>query len=152
MSKLKKRVRSARALLVLGALLAPVAASAFTVTPFTDQYPFYVGWTTFTSNSTVAPLGYNLNVNITGSDLILGRTTGFSIRINLSSGAQFATNPALNSNSLTALQTCTGNPVTCTAGGWSVAQTAGGAGYSYVVYSIQPTAAGATIGTGLALT
>ena len=148
MSKLKERVCSARALLVLGALLAPVAASAFTVSPFTDQYPFYVGWTTFTSNSTVAPLGYNLNVNLTGSDLILGRTTGFSIRISLGSGAQFATNPTFNSNPRTALQTCTPG---CVQGGWSVTLAAGGAGYSYVVYSIQPTAAGATIGTGLAL-
>ena len=144
-----KRLYARWALAVLGGLLVPMSASAFTVAPFTDIYPFYVSWTTFTSNSSVSALGYNLNVNFTGSDLILGRTTGFSIRINLGSGAQFATNPTLNSNTLTALQTCTGN--TCAPGGWSVTQTAGGAGNSYVVYSVQPTAAGATIGTGLAL-
>ena len=149
MSKLMKRVCSARALLVLGALLTPVAASAFTVSPEnqSNSFPYIVGNVAVASNSVVLPMGHFFAVYTNGNDYILGRTTGFSVRINLSNGAQFTGTPLVEPvSNLTALQTCTPG---CTKGsGWSVTQSAGGAGQSYVVYSFQPSVAGATIGTG----
>ena len=149
---MSKLVCSARALLVLGALLAPVAASAFTVSPENqnNSFPYIVGNLAVASNSVVMPMGHYFAVYLNGTDNILGRTTGFALRINLSNGAQFTGTPAVESvNNLRALQTCT---PTCTQGsGWSVTQAAGGVGQSYVVYSFQPNAAGATIGTGLLL-
>ena len=148
--------KSALALAVLGGLVASGAAAAFTVAPAHaangSSFPFYVGSLAANNNTVVVPVEHNVVISTTGSDLILGRTTGFSVRINLSGGATFYSNPTLNpQNTFTALQTCTGNPVTCTQGGWSVNLTAGGAGQSYAVYSVQPTAAGATIGTGTVL-
>ncbi len=145
--------KSALALTMLGGLVASGAAAAFTVTPLLPNYsfPFVIGNVTASSSDNI-PVGHDVVIRTTGSDLILGRTTGFSVRIELGGGAQFATNPTLGSQTtFTALQTCTGNPVTCTQGGWSVNLTAGGAGNSYAVYSVQPTASGATVGVGTVL-
>ena len=144
--------RLCKSALLAGGLLASGLAAAFTVSPEnqTNSFPYIVGNLATASNSVVMPMGHFFAVYINGTDYILGRTTGFSVRINLSNGALFTGTPAvMPTTQLTALQTCTGN--TCTQGGWSVTQTAGGAGNSYVVYSVQPTAAGATIGTGLLL-
>ena len=146
--------KSALALAVLGGLVASGAAAAFTVAPATlgNSFPYLVGSLAAASNTVIVPVEHNVVISTNGSDLILGRTTGFSVRISLAGGAQFNANPVLNTQTtFTALQTCTGNPVTCTQGGWSVNLTAGGAGNSYAVYSVQPTAAGATIGVGTVL-
>jgi hypothetical protein len=145
--------QSALALAVLGGLVASGAAAAFTVTPATTGYsfPYIVGNLTASPSDTI-PVEHSVVVATNGSDLILGRTTGFSVRISLAGGAAFAQYPTLgNQTTFTALQTCTGSPVTCTQGGWSVNLTAGGSGQSYAVYSVQPTAAGATIGVGTVL-
>ena len=148
--------KSALALAVLGGLVASGAAAAFTVAPANaangSSFPFYVGSLAANTNTVVVPVEHSVVITTNGSDLILGRTTGFSVRITLSGSATFNTNPVLgNQTTFTALQTCSGNPVSCTQGGWSVNLTAGGAGQSYAVYSVQPTAAGATITTGTVL-
>ena len=143
--------KSALALAVLGGLVASGAAAAFTVTPATvgSSFPFVVGSLAAASNTAPVLVEHSVVVSTTGSDLILGRTTGFTVRISLSGGATFNTNPALGTTStFSALQTCTPG---CVQGGWSVTLAAGGAGNSYVVYSVQPTASGATIGTGTVL-
>ena len=143
--------KSALALAVLGGLVASGAAAAFTVTPASlgSSFPFYVGSLAAASNTVVVPVEHSVVVSTNGSDLILGRTTGFTVRISLSGGATFNTSPVLGTAStFSALQTCTPG---CVQGGWSVTLAAGGAGNSYAVYSVQPTASGATIGTGIVL-
>jgi hypothetical protein len=132
--------------LAIAAALASPSAFAFEVK--TD------GTTVATvdiKDATTAVALDSLSVDVLGTDLIIGRTTGFSVRVELSGGAEFAHlgAPAVGS----ALGTpddpnTTANENTL----WSVSLASGGPGFSYAVYSVQPTATSKGIVAGPALT
>lgn len=105
------------------------AASAFdantgnTEATYNDQ-PVKVATADIANATTVLGVDENLNVVVQADDRVLGRTTGFSVRIDLTNGAKFAANPAF----------VTGPGAT----GWVPSQAAGGTGFSYVIIRMDP--------------
>lgn len=131
--------------LAIAAALASPSAFAFEVK--TD------GTTVATvdiADATTAVALDSLSVDVVGTDLIIGRTTGFSVRVELSNGAEFATLGAPTVGS--ALGT-PDDPATAANDStlWSVSLASGGVGFGYAVYSVQPTASSEGIVAGPAL-
>ena len=134
--------KTALALAVMAAcVLAAPAAFAVTVDNTSGgapssfgPLPVSVAFVDVASASTPVALDA-LNINISNTDLIIGRTTGFSVRIDLPAGATFAALPA---PTIGAALKCSLIPNTST-GCWSVTLAAGGTSTdSYAVYSVQP--------------
>ena len=69
------------------------AANAYTLTTNTDQTPEKVATASVINNTTVITMTEEVQFNVGELDLILGRTTGFNVRFELSNGARFATTP-----------------------------------------------------------
>lgn len=102
-------------------------AAAYTLSTNGDQNPVLVATADITAASTVVGVNEQLRITL-GDDTILGRTTGFSVRIELSNGAQFAAG-------FDAADVVIG---AAAPGGWTASIAAGGAGQSFVVLSINP--------------
>lgn len=136
-----------RALTLAAALaLAVPVASAVTLDngSTTNPLPMKVPNTSFNGVSGPGVALDQLRINISGSDLIIGRTTGFSVRIDLPSNVTFASLPA---PTIGAALPCSG--ASC----WTATLAAGGTSAdSYAVYSVQPGANSLGVTNGVALT
>ncbi len=124
--------------LAIAASLAAPSAMALTVTAGTPN----VANVDIEDDATVAAVG-KLDIAMAGTDLIIGRTVGFSVRIDLENGAEF--------DGISALPTVgaalPGGPL-----GWTVTKAAGGgAGETFVVYSVQPGTDSTGVINGVAL-
>ena len=124
MSTLNKKTL---ALALVAALGAAGNAAAYTLSTNGDQTPVLVATADITAATTVVGVNEQLRITL-GDDTILGRTTGFSIRIELSNNAQFAAG-------FDAADIVMGPAAP---GGWTASIAAGGAGASFVVLSINP--------------
>lgn len=102
-------------------------AAAYTLSTNGDQNPVLVATADITAASTVVGINEQLRITL-GDDTILGRTTGFSVRVELSNGAEFAAG-------FDAADVVVGPAAP---GGWTASIAAGGAGESFVVLSINP--------------
>lgn len=127
MSILKKNTLAIA--LVAGLGLAGTAG-AYTYWTAGNTTPEKVATADVTSTATVITMTEDIQVNVDGTDLIVGRTTGFQVRVNLFGGtsgsnANFASNPAASAGPAL--------PV-----GWTVSLAAGGAGTNYAVFSVNP--------------
>jgi len=143
-----KRTALALAVMAVSALGAP-SAFAITVTnavpPGTSTLPTLVADVDVQNAASTVALG-ETDVNISDTDLIIGRTTGFSVRIDLPSGATFNTLAAPTVG--LALKGGVGAPSTP----WTVTLAAGGGNTdSYAVYSVQPAAGSTGVVNGNAL-
>ncbi|WP_133478188.1 hypothetical protein [Cognatilysobacter segetis] len=101
------------------------AASAYTMTTNGNATPEKVATSDITSASTVVTMTESIEVKIDNLDFIVGRTTGFNVRVELNNGAKFAANPAPT-------------PGGQLPAGWTVTRVAGGAGQTYAVFSVNP--------------
>ncbi|MEO7251220.1 MAG: hypothetical protein ABIW30_01285 [Arenimonas sp.] len=139
MSILNKKTAIAFA---VAAALMPFAASAITVTYDAgaapgNQAPVYAQ-NVFLTNAAVIATTQPLTISATNADAILGRTTGFNIRITLNSG-QFAITPA-------SATVGAGLPNSTTAAPWTVTKAGGGTNVNTVTYAINPPASGTGFG------
>lgn len=126
-------------LLAAGLAIALVAPSAFAITLTADSAATKVAAVDVKDNTTVVAMAA-FSIGVSNSDLIIGRTTGFSVRVDLANGAKFN---ALGAPTIGAA---------LTAGtAWSATVAAGGVGQSFVVYSVQPVAGSAGVINGAAL-
>lgn len=83
------------------------------------------------------------NVNIDSTDLIVGRTTGFSVRLELPAGATFSAIPVPTIGAAL--------PKTGAGAGWTATLLTGGVGTNVVVFSVQPGSGSTGIVSGAAL-
>lgn len=147
MSKINRKSSLALAVMAACMLSAP-AAFAVTVTDGASPstLPSVVANLDVKDATTVVSLG-QVDINISNTDLIIGRTTGFSVRIDLAGGATFgAAVPA----SPVAVNGALDNNGASTA--WTASVAAGGAaGDTFVVYSVQPAATSTGVINGPAL-
>ena len=127
--------------LAVAATLAAPSAFAISVSPTAaDTRVAHVD----IEDETTAVAVSAVPVSIQGTDLIIGRTVGFSVRVDLQGGAEFSAivgDPAVG--------------VALAGGGapWTVTRAAGGGiGDSFVVYSVQPAALSTGVVNGAALT
>lgn len=137
MSKINKKTSLALGVMAALLLSAP-AAFAMDVTTL----PTKVANIDVAGATTVVSLSA-MNINIGTSDLIIGRTTGFSVRIDLANGAKFGAVAAVPGAGA-ALTTGAAWTVTLAAGG--------GVGDNFAVYSVQPDAGSLGVINGAALT
>ncbi|WP_374602781.1 hypothetical protein [Arenimonas sp.] len=134
MSTLNKKTLALALVAALGA--AGTAAAYDLDTTGAPDTPVLVATADIAGPTTVVGVNEPLIITL-GDDTILGRTTGFSIRIELSNGAEFAagftgtSDPLVNAD--TDITMGPGAP-----GGWTATLAAGGAGESYAVLSINP--------------
>lgn len=121
---------------VVVALAATAPAYAYTVksaaTTPAPGTPVTVA-TVDIEDATTAVTATGINVNLSGSDLIIGRTVGFTVKISLKDGAKLAAaapaTPAIGA----AVDSATASE------DWSIAVAAGGAvGDDYVIYKFNP--------------
>ena len=125
--------------LAVAATLAAPSAFAITVVPTAAQTR--VAHVDVVDDATVVAVGA-IPVGIADTDLIIGRTVGFSVRIDLQGGAEFASAPATVPVG-TALQA---------GAAWTANLAAGGtAGDTFAVYSVQPAAGSTGVINGPAL-
>ncbi len=136
MSKINKKTSLALGVMAALLLSAP-AAFAMDVTTL----PTKVANIDVAGATTVVSLGA-MDINIGTSDLIIGRTTGFSVRIDLANGAKFGA-PVVDPTVGAALTTGTAWTVTLAAGGT--------AGDTFAVYSVQPDTGSLGVINGAAL-
>lgn len=127
MSNFKKN--SLAIALVAGLGLAG-AAGAYTYYTAGDTTPEKVATADVVDNTSVVTMTENIEVLVDSTDLIVGRTTGFQVRLNLFGGtsgssAQFNANP-------------TPTPGGALPTGWTVTLAAGGAGSTFAVFNVQP--------------
>lgn len=145
MSKILRNTALASALLATLLLAAP---AAFAVTldngNLLSPLPMKVANVAFNGGTAPGVALNQLNVNISSSDLIVGRTTGFSVRVDLPSNVTFASLPT---PSIGSALPCSG--ASC----WTVTLAGGGTSSdSYAVFSVQPGANSQGITSGTALT
>ncbi len=142
MSQNIKKTALALAVMAACVLTAP-AAFAVTVTnvapPSVSTLPTLVADVDVQNATTVVALGAT-DINISNTDLIIGRTTGFSVRIDLGGSATFS-----------ALAGPTVGPALTVGTAWTVTLAAGGVGSNYAVYSVQPVAGSTGVINGNAL-
>lgn len=139
MSINKKNVLAAA--LVAGLGLAG-SAGAYTLTTGGDTNPVMVATADVVSATTPIGVNEDFTIALVGSDLILGRTTGFTIRLNLTNGATF--DASLTTADLT---------IGVANGTWTPTIVAGGAdGDNFVVINMDPTATPVALTTGDLLT
>ena len=138
MSTFKKS--SLAAAVVLGLGLA-TSAAAFTVTTGGDLDPIMVATADIADETTDIGVAETTTISLTGDDNILGRTTGFTLRIQLDNGAEFG-------------QTLTTADLTIGADNntWAPTIVAGGAiGDTSVVINMDPTGTPVALTTGALL-
>ncbi|MDE1958760.1 MAG: hypothetical protein KGI40_06715 [Xanthomonadaceae bacterium] len=116
--------RAALTAAVLAGLGFATAASAVSIT-YTGTLPEGVANFDIAGNSTAIGITPQIAISIDPSDNIIGRTTGFALRITLSGSATFSTTP-----------TFTAGP--SLPSGWTATLGAGGSGSNYVVVSFNP--------------
>jgi hypothetical protein len=139
MSTFKKNTLAAA--LVAGLGLAGVAA-AFTITTDGDANPVLVATADVVSATTPIGVDEATTISLVGSDFILGRTTGFTIRITLNNGATF--DASLTTADLT---------IGAANSTWTPTIVAGGGdGDNFVVINMDPTATPVALTTGDLLT
>jgi hypothetical protein len=114
--------------LVAGLSLAGVAA-AYTIQTNNDDIPERVATADITSAATVITMTEAVNVEVDPLDFIVGRTTGFNVRVELSTGV-FNANPTVN--------TAPGGAGSALPAGWTVTLVAGGANNTFAVFAVQP--------------
>ena len=125
--------------LAVAATLAAPSAFAITVVPTATQTR--VAHVDVEDDATVVSVGA-IPVGIADTDLIIGRTVGFSVRIDLQGGAEFAAAPATVPVG-SALQA---------GANWTANLAAGGtAGDTFAVYSVQPAVGSTGVINGPAL-
>ncbi|MDE2308851.1 MAG: hypothetical protein KGJ97_11250, partial [Xanthomonadaceae bacterium] len=139
--------QTARALAVMAACaFAAPAALAVTLDNgnLASPLPMKVANVAFSGGPAPGTALNQLNINISNTDLIIGRTTGFSVRIQLPANVTFASLPA---PSIGAALPCNG--ASC----WTATLAAGGgATDDFAVYSVQPGANSQGVTSGIALT
>ncbi|MDE2309104.1 MAG: hypothetical protein KGJ97_12540 [Xanthomonadaceae bacterium] len=142
MSQNIKKTALALAVMAASALSAQ-SAFAVTVTnvapPGASTLPTLVADVDVQNATTVVALGAT-DINISNTDLIIGRTTGFSVRIDLGGSATFS-----------ALAAPTVGTALTVGTAWTVTLAAGGVGSNYAVYSVQPVAGSSGVINGNAL-
>ncbi|MDI1254190.1 hypothetical protein [Thermomonas sp.] len=139
MSIFKKNVLAAA--LVAGLVLAG-SAGAYTVWTGGDLTPETVA----TQSGATFSMTEAVSVNIDLGDAIIGRTTGFQVKITLASDAFGTGGPKFNNVPNTGAFTLG----SATVGGWSSTLAAGGTpGTAIVQYSVQPTNPGSVINNGV---
>ena len=139
-----KKTAQALAILAACALTAP-AALAVTLDNgnLANPLPMKVANVAFNGGAAPGVALNALNINISNTDLIIGRTTGFSVRIQLPANVTFASLPA---PTIGAALPCSG--ASC----WTATLAAGGTSSdSYAVYSVQPGANSQGVTSGPAL-
>ena len=144
MSKIFRKTSLSLAI-VAACMLAAPAAFAITVTNVvpngTSTLPTLVANIDVMNATTPVALGVT-DINISNTDLIIGRTTGFSVRIDLGGSATFITLTAPTVGAALGGGTATA---------WTVTLAAGGVGSTYAVYSVQPAAGSVGVINGNAL-
>jgi hypothetical protein len=141
MSKINRKTTLTAAVLAALMLAAPAAFAVTVTNASTSTLPVSVANLDVKDATTAVALDA-LNINVSNTDLIIGRTTGFSVRLDLQNGATFNTlvDPTIGS----ALPGATS--------GWTVSKAAGGGSTdSYVVYSVQPGTGSTGVINGTAL-
>ena len=109
---------------VLAGLVLATTASAVSIT-HTGTLPEGVANFDIAGNSIAIGITPQIAVSIDPSDNIIGRTTGFALRITLSGSATFATTPTFTAGPSLPL-------------GWTVTLGAGGTGSNFVVVTFNP--------------
>ena len=119
--------KSALTLAIVAGLAVSAAASAASISAPTSGLPEGVAFFDIAGASTNVGIAVTpgITVNIDPSDNIIGRTTGFALRITLNNGATFGMTPTVTAG--TALPT-----------GWSATIGAGGTGSNFVVINFNP--------------
>ncbi len=123
MSTLNKKTL---AIALVAAMGAAGNAAAYTLATNGDQNPVLVATADITASTTVVGINEQLQITL-GDDTILGRTSGFSVRIELSNNARFAA--GFDASDIV---------VGAAAPSWTASIAAGGAGQSFVVLSLNP--------------
>ena len=145
MSNLRK---SALAVAVLAGLALSGVASAYTVlnnggtppTTFTTEGIAY--FDVPTSASTNVGLYRGATATFQASDNIIGRTTGFALRVTLSNGAQFGPAPAISGTlGGVSVATCTGTATNC----WSASSSISG---NILIVTFSPVGSAPAIAVG----
>jgi hypothetical protein len=140
--------------LALAAALLPASAFAVTLgagaTSPGDQLPEKIASADIINNATVITLTEDAFLTIQATDNIIGRTTGFGIRLRLSNGAEFTpTGPGVNNAVLSA---ALAESAPGALDGWT-AQVLAGDGTGIVVLSVTPQSSSSVgIGAGDLLT
>lgn len=113
--------------LVLGLGLAGNAAAYQVLTGGNDT-PEKIATADITGSSTTITMSESIDIRIDTTDFILGRTTGFNVRVSLVGGAKFgATAPTI----------VLGDDLPT---GWTVTLASGGPGQAFAVYAVTPPA------------
>ena len=134
MSKITRKTSLAMAVAAAFAFAAPAMAATVNGGSAATPYNYSVADTDV--SATTLTLGSDLGVAISTSDQIIGRTTGFALKITLPTGVTFAANP-----------TVTGG--FALVGGWTTAVASGtGAGQNVIVITFSPNGASSTVGAG----
>lgn len=128
MSKFKKNTLATA--LVVGLAMAG-SAGAYTYYTAGDTIAEKVATADVADSTTVVTMTEDIQVVVDGQDLIVGRTTGFQVRLNLfggtsGSGSVFAADPIPTADS------------PALPAGWTVTLAAGGANANYAVYNVSP--------------
>ncbi len=134
--------KNALAVALIAGLGFAANAGAYVLTTGGDATPVKVATADIAGATTVIGVNENFEITLDSSDLILGRTTGFTVRVNLDNGAVFGA--ALTNADLS---TGAGAP------GWTPSIAAGGAaGDNFVVIKLdEPNPAPTGLTTGLML-
>lgn len=125
--------KNALAVALVAGLAMAGAASAYTYLTDGDATPEYVATYDVTGSTYVYTMQEDIQVRIDPQDLIIGRTTGFQVRVTLQNGAVFNANPS--NASIGAAIT---NGTVDTTDDWNVSLVAGGANTNYAVYTVTP--------------
>lgn len=141
MSKINRKTSLSLAVVAACVLAAPSAfATSLTNTAYgtASTLPSQVADLDVAGAATVVALDAT-NLNFDSTDLIIGRTTGFSVRLELPAGATFA---AIAAPTIGAA---------LPGGTWTATLLSGGVGSNVAVFSVQPGASGTGIISGAAL-
>ncbi|WHZ19760.1 MAG: hypothetical protein OJF55_001909 [Rhodanobacteraceae bacterium] len=136
MSKISRKTTLALAVAAAFAVGTPaMAASVNNGTP-PNAYAYNVADVDLAAANTL-PLASDLGISIATSDQIIGRTTGFAVKITLPTGVKWgAVNPTVTNGS-------------ALVGGWTSAVASGtGAGQNVIVITFSPNTAASTVGAG----
>ena len=127
--------RQGLALVCLAAGLCTCGSAAALSVTSSTPLPEQVANVDIAGNSTVIGITPQMSIVIDPSDNIIGRTTGFAIRITLSGTVTFATTPAVTAGAQLP-------------SGWTVANGGGGAGQNYLILTFTPSSGAGAITFG----
>ncbi|MBI2382250.1 MAG: hypothetical protein HYV16_15965 [Gammaproteobacteria bacterium] len=151
--------KSGLSLAVVGVLAAPMASAMTGAYDTAVLADYTMATNVFGATSSTVTTPDALNVNISGDDVFLGRTTGFNINVTLSGGLFSAISAPTTVDGSGLAYDCDnadadGNTATGVDADerWTLALAAGGAGSATATYAVTPPAAadciGITQGTG----